>query len=109
TVPMRLIAIAEPQDSETGVEQCAVLEAELVAQVWQPRYGVPLRCALLWRQRRDAIIRRVIIVSQKAAGEDIGWREIHLRLGQIATANQMVGISAFRKFRNIDVVVFHLQ
>src|ERR1035438_3127271 len=63
-VPMWFVAIADAHDAQPEVQQCAAAKTVLIAEIRQPSDCVASHRALLRNQRRDAVIRGVIIVEQ---------------------------------------------
>ncbi len=51
----------------------------------------------------------MIVVEQQPARHDVGRRGIGLELDQVASAQQVIGVGAVRKFLDVDVVVLRFQ
>ena len=106
---VRLIPVANAYVSDPQIEQPAAGKALLIPQGWKPGDRVSFHRALLRNERRNTVIRRVIVVRKQPGGKDVGRGQVVLHLHQIAAANQFVGVGAGRQFRNIKIVVLRLH
>ncbi len=107
-VTVGLVAVAVAHLARPNIEQRAVMEGPLIAHIGQPGDDIGLGGALLGYERGQALVGRVVVVEEQAGGEDVVRVHIGLGFGQVAAADDRVGVGARRQSGDVVVVVLQL-